>query len=101
MDNLTQKTLDGILNKEPLALTQTDISFLKARKSYLTDEQIDKYSSVFEQEPVEVSKPQNRDNRSRSYRAMQKQLAALGHHVVGVPKAQLERMMDTIVGPQQ
>lgn len=99
MDNLTQKKLDQIVKKEVLALTDTDVAFLKARKSYLTEEQLETYKTVFSKEPVEVVKP--RLERSRGYRAMQRELSALGHHVVGVPKEELERMLDTIHGPQK
>lgn len=42
------ETLNDITKKEIQALTEHDVAFLKARKSYLTAEQLEKYESVLE-----------------------------------------------------
>ena len=97
MDQQSQDKLNKILKLEPQALSQSDIDFLKARRSYLTSEQVAYYAKVLEQEAP--PSPQNRDNRSRKYRDMQRELSARGYHVVGVPREELERMLDTIHGP--
>lgn len=97
LDQLSQDKLNKILRLEPQALSQTDIGFLKARRTYLTPEQEVFYADVLDKEAPKP--PENRDNRSRSYRAMQRELSALGYHVVGVPRAELERTLDTIHGP--
>lgn len=98
LDNLTKKKLDQILTREPQALSQSDIDFLNARIGYLTDEQVALYKPVLSKKTEPA--PQPRLNRSRNYKAMQKELASLGHKVVGVPREQLEKMLDTIHGPQ-
>ncbi len=99
LDTLTQKKLDQILKREPQALSQSDIDFLNARIEYITNEQRDLYAPVLGKKAEPVPAP--RLNRSRGYRAMQRELAALGHKVVGIPKEELERMLDTIQGPKQ
>lgn len=43
MNPEAQKILDAILKKDLHELTDNDIRFLKARRDYLTTEQIDKY----------------------------------------------------------
>ena len=98
MDNLTQKKFDEVIKKEVLALTPSDILFLKARSSYLTAIQKEVYKEVLEAK-VEVNKEPNLA-KSRSYRAMQRQGAALGLHVVGVSREELERSLDTALGPR-
>jgi hypothetical protein len=39
MDDQSKAMLDAILAQEPAALTESDIAFLKARSSYLNEEQ--------------------------------------------------------------
>lgn len=48
MDERTTKVLEQITKKEVHELTKLDIGFLKARVSYLTYTQKDKYKSVLE-----------------------------------------------------
>lgn len=51
-----QEVLESIVKKEIEALTPGDISFLKARVSYLTPEQLDRYKSVLKPQQKTVSK---------------------------------------------
>lgn len=46
MDERSKERLQIILSKEPAILTKDDIGFLKARRSYLTEEQTQKYQNV-------------------------------------------------------
>lgn len=46
MDQESQKMLDQILAKEPAALTDEDKAFLRARSSYLNEEQNAVYAEV-------------------------------------------------------
>ena len=96
MDDSSRKKFDEILKKEVLALTDSDIGFLKARQSYLTAIQKKVYASVLTREPVVGQTPNLA--KSRSYRAMQREGAALGLHVVGVSREELERSLDTAKG---
>jgi len=98
LDELTQKKLDSITAKEVLALTDSDIAFLKARKEYLTDGQVEIYEEIFSKEPSTVK--QSDPRRSRTYRAMQSQAKELGLKYVGVSREDLERSIDTVVGPR-
>jgi len=56
MDQRTQEYFDSILKKEPIALNETEIKFLRARSSYLKKAQLEEYESVLypkETKPVE------------------------------------------------
>ena len=46
MDELSKATLDAILAQEPAALTDADKAFLRARSSYLNEEQRSVYAEV-------------------------------------------------------
>lgn len=99
LDNLSQKKLDEILKKEILALTDNEIAFLKARSSYLTAAQVDFYVKVLKSKPQEPE-PQPNLRKGKSYRALQAQAKELGLKFVGVSKEDLERSVDTAVGPK-
>jgi len=97
MDELTQKKLNEILEKEVLALTDGDIQFLKARQSYLNAAQADFYAKVLKSEPQKAT-PQPNLSKSRSYRALQTQAKELGLSYIGVTRENLERSVDTATG---
>lgn len=59
MDQESQKMLDQILAKEPAALTDEDKAFLRARSSYLNEEQQAVYSEVLAQRQEFNSEPLN------------------------------------------
>ena len=99
LDDLTKAKLDGIVKKEILALTNTDIEFLKARRDYLNKPQEEYYSEVLDRKPQKPA-PQPNLSKSRSYRAMQKQAKELGLPFIGVRREDLERSIDTAVGPR-
>ena len=48
LDNLTKNKLDEILSKKADVLDSGEIGFLRARRSYLTDAETEKYSSILE-----------------------------------------------------
>ena len=64
MDEQSRKTLDEILAKESAALTDADKGFMRARRSYLTEEQKAVFADVLAEAPaddvsedVEAAKP--------------------------------------------
>jgi hypothetical protein len=55
MDSQSQQQLDTILKKEVTALTPSDIDFLRARASYLTQDQNEAYAHVLQVPDAEKS----------------------------------------------
>ena len=51
-----QEILDSVVKKELEALTPGDIQFLKARISYLTEEQLERDESVLKPKQKTISK---------------------------------------------
>lgn len=51
MDEQSRKTLDEILAKEPAALTEADEAFMRARRSYLSEEQKAVFADVLAEAP--------------------------------------------------
>jgi len=51
MDDRSKKYFDSILAKEPEDLSKEEISFLRARRSYLKKIQEEEYNSVLETKP--------------------------------------------------
>lgn len=51
MDQLSQEKLAQITSKEPAALTESEIEFLRARSSYLNEEQRAVFKEVLGDEP--------------------------------------------------
>lgn len=51
MNPEAQERLDEILKKDPETLTQEEIGFLRARRSYLKKSQEEEYASVLETKP--------------------------------------------------
>ena len=64
MDDKSKEMLNEILSKEPAALTDADTGFLRARRSYLNEEQRSVYKEVLaetfepEPDPDEESEPE-------------------------------------------
>jgi hypothetical protein len=56
MDQKSKEQLDEILRKEPAALTPGDVDVLKARISYLSPSDIERYKPVLAEEKS-VEKP--------------------------------------------
>lgn len=54
MDAQTETYLKGLLALEPEALNDEQIAFLRARRSYLTGEQAEKFAGVLEEGKQEV-----------------------------------------------
>jgi len=63
MDQRSKEMLKGILEKDIQALDEKDVAFLRARRSYLTASEVEKYAAVLvtaerpkanEKSPVEV-----------------------------------------------
>lgn len=64
MDEQSQKVFDEIVAKEPNALTEADIGFLKARRSYLSEEQRSKFKEVLAETPeASEEKPAKKDKK--------------------------------------
>lgn len=51
MDEQSKSMLDEILAQEPAALTDADKAFLRARRSYLSEEQKAVYAEVLAEQP--------------------------------------------------
>jgi hypothetical protein len=54
MDELLRKVLEIIFKKEPQELNEYDRQFLRARVSYLTLEQKEKYAGALSDTPVKL-----------------------------------------------
>lgn len=52
MDQESEKLLAEITAKEPAALSDADLSFLRARQSYLSRDDAEKFASVLEEAPA-------------------------------------------------
>lgn len=61
MNEESQKQLENILRKESFELTDHDARFLRARRAYLTDEQIKKYAEHFRGLPKTTPVAQKKD----------------------------------------
>jgi len=83
-----QKALDNICIKEVHELTETDIGFLKARRSYLTSEMLQKYESILQDKPQAVDKTE-----TLSYRDLQRHASSLGIKSVGKTYADLIKLV--------
>ena len=55
MDEQSKAVLAEITAKEPAALTESDVAFLRARRSYLTERELDVFAEVIGQ-PAEEAK---------------------------------------------
>ena len=91
-----KEKLKLIVEKEVRSLTTADIVFLKARRSYLTQEQLEKFDSVLTEEtPEEEVVTADRtdvllEGEHPSYRDLQKRAKELGKvTVVGQTRDQL------------
>lgn len=56
MDNRTQEIFDQITSKDLSELNSNDIKFIKARRTYLSNEQKEKFSSILEVPAKEAKK---------------------------------------------
>ena len=82
MDSETQAFFDNILQKDITALTEGDIIFLRARRSYLNPEQEEKYKDFIKVEE------------KISYKTLMEHAKGLGLKVrVGLKREQLEQMI--------
>lgn len=80
-----------ILKKEDFRLTNTDRAFLRARKAYLTREQIAKYPSVFDDETIDEDTLLYPE---LGYKELQSKAAELGmKKVVGKERTELEEFI--------
>lgn len=70
MDEQSKAELDRILSVEPAALTESDAAFLRARSSYLSEEQRHVYAEVLAEAPAseesEAEQPKARKSRRAS-----------------------------------
>jgi len=77
MDEQSRKALDQILAKEVVALTENDKGFMRARSSYLTEEQKSVFAEVLSETPSDEpasedgeAKPATRRGRKASDEAV-------------------------------
>ena len=56
LDTKTQEYFNNVLNKDINDLNEEEIGFLKARRVYLTEEELNKYSFLFKEEVKEEKK---------------------------------------------
>jgi hypothetical protein len=61
MNPEAREELDRILAIEPAALSESEIGFLRARRSYLTKEQTEVYADVLAEKPAKAEKPVKED----------------------------------------
>lgn len=61
MDQESKKILDGILAKEVSALDENEKGFLRARRSYLSASELEKYSDVLKVEEAEETENEKVD----------------------------------------
>lgn len=61
LEQTWEQKLSELVAKEPAALSESDIVFLRARRSYLTVEQSEKYAEVLGEKPTEkAEKPKKK-----------------------------------------
>jgi len=58
MDQTPESQLSAILSKEPTGLTAADAAFLRARRDYLTEDQLITYASVLDATPAPAPEPE-------------------------------------------
>lgn len=63
MNPEAQAVLDKILVKDPSELTENDVAFLRARRSYVGKKSRKKFSSVFDEEPGNEKKDNESDQK--------------------------------------
>lgn len=84
MNKEAQEVLNNIVKKEPYELTEADKGFLRARRSYVSAEDMERFSSVFED--IE-------ETPTLSYQDLVKKAKELGIKHQGVKKAELEQLI--------
>lgn len=112
MDEFTKKKFDSILQKGVSALVLSDLIFLRARRDYLTQEQLAKYEPKFAlidqqrkeieavKEEVIVTEPKQEEKVGKlysdfSYKALQKKGKEMGlKKVVGLSRDELIKQID-------
>lgn len=99
LDPLDQKKLDEITSKEPLAWTESEKAFIRARQDNLTPTEKVLYKDVLNGTPEPVPAPAN-PAKSRKYRDMQSEAREKGLPYIGVSREDLERALDTTNGPK-
>lgn len=83
MNPEAQEKLEIIRNKEINSLTPGDIVFLRARRSYLNQEELERFSAV-----LESGKP------VIAYKDLMNKAKEMGHKVkVGLTREELEKMV--------
>ena len=90
LDTDTQTKLDSILKKDISAILPSDIIFLKARISYLTPEQRQKYFGKNVMRVVDVEDDKKPQSTGLSYAELKAKAKSLGiTKVVGISKEEL------------
>lgn len=74
MDETSRQVLDEILAQEPAALTDADKDFLRARRSYLTEEQRHVYADVLAED--QTFEPDTEGRRKKAKKLKLRSVAA-------------------------
>lgn len=99
LDNDTQTKLDSILAKDISAILPSDIIFLKARISYLTPEQRQKYFGKNVMRVVDVEDDKKPESKGLSYAELKVKAKTLGiKKVVGISKESLLEKIRSVEG---
>lgn len=112
MDEFTKKKFDALLQKDISALVLSDLIFLRARRDYLTPEQLEQYQPEFDtidqrrkeieamkQEAI-VTEPKQEEKKGKlysdfSYKDLQKKGKEMGlKKVVGLSRDELIKQID-------
>ena len=65
MNKEAKEYLDKILTIDPKNLTDEQIAFLRARRSYLKTAQLEEYASILETKPPKTETVKKQDDKSR------------------------------------
>lgn len=61
MDSQTQELFENIIGKDPSSLTEGDKEFIRARSSYLNEEQEVKFKDVLSEKPAKEDSEEGED----------------------------------------
>ena len=93
MDSRSQEKLAGIVKKDLHELTAPDMVFLRARRGYLTSDQLEKFKSVLESHANVVVEVDATEEIALSYKELQARVAAMGFHAIGKTRETLLKII--------
>lgn len=100
LDPEVRNKLYALVKLEPAALTEANAAFLRARRSYLTKEQVEKFKDILWEEYPGQNKGMKKGEgkpetvqAKESYKSLQERAAKLGIKAVGVKRDELEKLV--------